>query len=202
MSNSHSGDFEGAGGRRELTPWKVWKMIFFGLFVVLIGLVALSSSIVHKFGPYTGRVVDLENEKPIEGAAVLIVFYTKGPFSVSSYADAVEAVTDKNGEFRIPWQLAITFHPLSSWEPYGYVTIFRPGYGVYPDHDDVTPMFVPNGMIPKKHYVTFKLPELKTKEEQKKNLPGGPPSGEMPKKKVKHFLKLIAEERQAIGLKP
>lgn len=56
-------------------------------------------------GPYEGRVVDAETGKPIEGVVVLGVWYKEAPTvagAVSSYYDARETVTDKNGNFNIP----------------------------------------------------------------------------------------------------
>ena len=57
------------------------------------------------YGPYCGKVVNAETKAPIEGAAILVVFYSSEPStagSTSRYADAFETFTDKNGEFRIP----------------------------------------------------------------------------------------------------
>lgn len=55
-------------------------------------------------GPYEGRVVDAETGQPIEGVVVLGVWYketTTVAGAVSSYYDAKETVTDKNGDFNI-----------------------------------------------------------------------------------------------------
>lgn len=55
-------------------------------------------------GPYEGRVVDAETEKPMEGVVVLGVWYKEASTvagAVSSYYDAAETVTDKNGDFKI-----------------------------------------------------------------------------------------------------
>ncbi len=178
--------------------WKGFKKHPF-LYSVVV-LIVCVTAIVHPFGPYRGKVVDLETGAPIEGAAVLIVFFTETFFSVTSYADAVETVTDEKGEFRIWWRLATTFHPLNKWKPDGYVTIFKPGYGAYPGHDDVSPMFVPNGTIPESQYVTFRLPRLVTVEERKKNMWSVWPCADVSKSKTKYLSELLDEERANIGL--
>lgn len=56
-------------------------------------------------GPYEGRVIDADTGKAIEGVVVLGVWYKEEPTvagAVSSYYDARETLTDKNGEFKIP----------------------------------------------------------------------------------------------------
>jgi hypothetical protein len=183
--------------RKNITRGKVIKYL---IIILFSGLVISTSAIVHVFGPYKGKVVELKTDEPIEGAAVFIVFGTKGPFGAGSYADSVEAVTDEKGEFIIPYQLATTFHPLSKWYPDGRITIFKPGYGAYPGHDDVTPMFMPSGTIPENQYAIFKLPRLETLEERRKNRWGVNPSGAIPKRKYKYLLKLILEEDVNVGL--
>ena len=172
-----------------------------GKYLVLIFFAVLilsTSATVHKFGPYRGKVVDLESGEPLEGAAVLVVFYTETFYAVSSYADAVETVTDEQGEFKIPWRLATTLHPISSWEPYGYATIFKPGYGAYPDHRKALPRFEWGGTIPEKDYVTFKLPKLKSREERRENLWGLLPT--IPKRKMKKLVRLVDQEDNNLGL--
>jgi len=77
------------------------------------------------------KVIDAETKKPIDGAAVLVVFYTKsyGPAgAITHYADAIENDTDKNGEFKFPSHRVTIFRPLQGWDKYGYFTIFKPGY--------------------------------------------------------------------------
>jgi hypothetical protein len=183
--------------RKNITRGKVIKYL---IIILFSGLVISTSAIIHVFGPYKGKIVELKTGEPIEGAAVFIEFWTRGPFAVGAYADSVEVATDERGEFKIPYQLSLTFHPLSKWEPDGHITIFKPGYGAYPGQNDVTPMFVPNGTIPEKQYVIFKLPRLETLEERRKNRWGVNPSGDVPERKYKYLLKLIHEEDANVGL--
>jgi hypothetical protein len=169
-------------------------------FLILLALSVFSGcSITHSYGPYQGKVVDAETKEPIEGAAVLVVFYTQEPGpagSISRYADAVETVTDKNGEFMIPAHRATVFRPLQGWDKYGYFTIFKPGYGCYPDSEGVKPMFVPNGTIPSAKHVTIELPKLKTREARMK-MPSV--NFDIPYEKQSKFIELINKEMESLG---
>lgn len=182
-----------------------WKRLTkYSLLFLLVVFVIFTTAIFHVFGPYEGKVVDLETGEPIEGVAVLILFYTEGwavVDTVSKYAGAVEVVTDSNGEFRIRSQWVFVFHPLSWWDTYGYITIFKPGYGVYPHHDDAGPIFTPSGTIPERQNITFKLLKLKTIEERKKNIVDARPSGAVPDRKAKNLLKLLDEEETNVWSK-
>lgn len=175
------------------------KIIKYTFLVLFIAFVVSITAIAHFYGPYMGKVVDLETGAPIEGAVVLLVFYTESFYAVSAYADAIEILTDSNGEFKIPKFLSLTFHPFSVWESEGYVKIFKPEYGAYPDHDASGPLFIPNGTVPQKKYITIKLPKLKTIKERKELMPSHP---DIPKRKMRYLLKYISEERVNVGLSP
>ncbi|PJA83522.1 MAG: hypothetical protein CO147_01295 [Nitrospirae bacterium CG_4_9_14_3_um_filter_44_28] len=172
--------------------------------LLLIVLTAFTGcAVVHTYGPYYGKVINSETKEPLEGVAVLAVYYTEqhGPAgSVKHYADAQETVTDKNGEFKIPANTATTFRPLQSFEPWAWFAIFKPGYGCYPKHKGVKPMFVPNGTLPDDQYVIIELPKLKTKEERVENQRCEPVL--IPKDKYRRFLNIINYERIDLGLEP
>jgi len=160
-------------------------------------------AITNKYGPYYGKVIDAETKKPIEGAAVLVVFYTEeyGPAgAITHYADAVDTFTDKAGEFKIPAHRVTVLRLLQGWDKYGYFTIFKPGYGCYPHHKDVNPMFVPNGTFPEDQYVKVELPRLKTREERLGNIDCFPVS--IPDDKMKKLIELNNIESINLGLQP
>ena len=178
-------------------------MKFIALLSVLLILLSFSSSCTtsQTYGPYYGKVVDSETKEPIEGAAVLVVFYTSEPGpagSITRYADALETVTDKNGDFSLPAHKVTSTKFLHLLENYGYFTIYKPGYGCYPKHRDAEPMFVPNGTLPEKKFVTVELPRLKTMEERKE---AGTPtvSGSVPYEKQKYLIELMNKEREFLG---
>jgi len=180
------------------------KGLIKSLFIVLLMLCFGSGcALIAHYGEYYGRVVDGETKEPLEGAAVLAVYKTQKPSPggpVSFYLDAQETVTDKNGEFKIPSLTVTTFRMLHRFDAHPQFTIFKPEYGWYPWHKDVKPMFVPNGSLPAKTYVTIELPKLKTKEESIRNTdhhPLGVPDGKMRK-----LIELNNIERTSLGFDP
>jgi hypothetical protein len=78
------------------------KYVTFSVIILFIILNA-GCTITHEFGPFMGKVVDAETGEPIEGAVVLIVFSIESSSlggSVNSFADAIETLTDAQGEFK------------------------------------------------------------------------------------------------------
>ena len=147
--------------------------------LILMAMIALvlaveGCTITQKFGPFYGKVVDAETGDPIQGAVVAVWFQTEsGTFggTVYSVADAVETLTDANGEFRIPPHRINLFRMMASWDDECQVSIFKPGYGAYPGNlktycswKDKHPFF-----IPEKEYVTYYLPKLVTFDEIRQN---------------------------------
>jgi len=172
------------------------------LLILMFFPVSAGGAITKEFGPYYGSVIDTETKEPIEGAAVLVVFYTEeyGPAgAITHYADALETITDKNGEFKFPEHRITLFRPLQGWKKHGYFTIFKPNYGCYPNHKDVKPMFVPNGSLPEDKQVTIKLPKIRTREERIESTHCSPPSY-VPYSKAKKLINLINQENNTLGL--
>jgi hypothetical protein len=176
------------------------------LIVVILVLVfyplTADCAITKEFGPYSGKVIDAESKEPIEGAAVLVVFYTEsyGPAgAIIHYADALETITDKNGEFEFPSHRITLFRPLQGWVKHGYFTIFKPGYGCYPLHRDVKPIFVPNGTLPEDKQVIIELPKLKTRIDRIESTHCSPQSY-VSYSKAKNFIDSINKENKSLGL--
>jgi hypothetical protein len=166
-------------------------------------------TISHTYGPYSGKVIDLETGEPIEGAVVFVQFFTEGMLSpggvVSSFADAVEVLTDSNGEFEIPAQKIKSFKMFSRWAVYESVIIFKPGYGAYPKHPGIVrDLLEENHFLPTGKYVTIKLPQLRSREERKKFLShaGAYDPTIIPYEKQKNILNLYNSERISLGLEP
>ncbi|TAN43510.1 MAG: hypothetical protein EPN25_00680 [Nitrospirae bacterium] len=170
------------------------------VLIILVSLTLCGCTVTKKYGPYSGKVVDSETKQPLEGAAVLIVFHTVSATvggAVFKYADAVETETDKNGEFKVESKRILKTGILQRWDDNGYVTIFKPGYGCYPEHIDSRPLILPSGTIPEKNYVVFELPSLKTKEQREKYLCGRNLAA--PLSKQRHLIRLLNRERRALG---
>lgn len=158
----------------------------------------------HEFGPYKGKVVDLETGEPIEGAVVFIKFFTRVPNvggSTFYAADAVEVLTDRNGEFDIPLRKLTVNKFLHGWENKGQAIIFKPGYGAFPGHPKVS-MDIPGYSIPENKFVVIKLPKLKTINERKENLRNLWIVINIPPEKHAALTRLKEIERAEIGLTP
>jgi hypothetical protein len=164
-------------------------------------------TITHEFGPFMGKVVDAETGDPIAGAAVLIGFYTKGDSVggwVYRFADAVETLTDDKGEFHFSPKRLTLFRTMSIWDKRCRISIFKPGYGAYPNNSETfsVPILTPSRFIPENERITFHLPRLLTLEERMENLynienPAGITNDKMP-----NLQKLESEERVNVGLEP
>jgi hypothetical protein len=160
-------------------------------------------TITHEFGPFAGKVVDAESGRPIEGAAVLIVFSVEtGTLggTVYSFADAVETLTDAKGEFRFPPKRVYLVKGMSNWSDDHQISIFKPGFGAYPGHDRAFSSWEKKHarIIPENEFITYYLPKLKTLEEIKENhnkieIPGSINNDKMP-----NLRRLIDEDSDMI----
>lgn len=161
-------------------------------------------TITHSFGPYFGKVVDAETGEPLEGAVVLIDFntkeYTLGGGTRSSFVDAVEVLTDTNGEFYIPAFRAWVLRFPHRWDPYAHVTIFKPGFGAYPYFKEIEKISFPVWSIPPKHFVIVKLPRLINRDDRLVNL-GNVHAVGIPDRKLNILTRLIQIERNNLGLR-
>lgn len=105
------------------------KLRDFGIAIVLLLLATLAGCcrLYLYDGDYTGRVVDADTGKPIEGVAVLGVWYSIAPTvggAHHSFDDARETVTDANGRFTIPGQGLRVLSCLVAMD----ATVFKSGY--------------------------------------------------------------------------
>lgn len=121
---------------------------------------------------------------------------------VSTYYEAKEAVTDKNGEFVVPRLISLALNPLYYLDEVTHITIFKPGYGYFPEYQ-VSPKGTPIGLVRalKKH-PTIELPRLKTTEERREKALTGPPGTDVPYKKMRDMVKAINKERIYQGFQP
>ncbi len=173
---------------------------------ILWAVLVICCTFCRFYGPFSGKVADAETGQPIRGAVVLIGFYTKSPSvggMVWSFADAVEILTDENGEFQLPLEFVYSFQAFAVWEDDCEVSIFKPSYGAYPMHPKVfcTPNLQNSMVIPEKEYITFHLPRLATRQEREENLmniwsPGGITSDKMT------MLKKLEDEEYAYVFGP
>lgn len=166
--------------------------------LVLVGGLALGACAatgLYSAGPFRGRVVDAETKKPLEGAAVLAVWYKRvygGPGGPKSqFYEAHEVLTDANGEFTIP---------ALDWVGTMFVEgpelrIFKPGYGFFP-RQHVSPRGDLREIL-RGHFVV-ELPRLRTREERLESLAVVP--DRVPLEKMPHLRRLQEEERANLHL--
>lgn len=103
---------------------QLFRMIMIVLFVLLISSYAYG---VRYDGPYKGRVIDADTREPIEGVVVLGIWsreHISPGGAVHTFYDAMETVTDKNGDFEIK---GLGLLVLSNVIPMD-VLIFKAGY--------------------------------------------------------------------------
>jgi hypothetical protein len=165
-------------------------------------------AVTNKFGPYRGKVIDAETQKPIEGAVVFMKCGSLLPTLAGSqyhYIEAKEVLTDSKGEFYIELRVN-TLRPGHAWERPKFI-IFKPGYGIYPVYPgssaDITIKDAPS-FFPENTYVTIMLPPLKIREERLRNLDKiyEHSNDEIPYEKRKNLFTFVKNESVAIGLKP
>ena len=179
--------------------------------------------IYHK-PAFKGKVIDAETKEPIEGAVVVVVYNKStmglGAGTVSSVINVREALTDKEGMFRIPSYTTVV-QPFS-WEISATFIIFKPGYGSFPNYRVSPTMKLSNPGIEqffsenevgkegelleggawwKNFKVTFglvELPKLKTREEREKARMAADIFGaEISAKKLPLLYKASNEERKS-----
>jgi hypothetical protein len=151
---------------------------------------------------FEGKVVDAETKQPVEGAAVLAVYYKVGATiagSVTHAVDAQETLTGPDGQFKIPSKAGTSddYHGKLQCN----LIIFKPGYGVFPDHTLSNAVGENKSWPTPEKYIVYEIPKLKTKEERDKNLNFSISFG-IPDSKKKLFKSLINEERMNLGYSP
>jgi len=170
----------------------VITVLLISFIVVAVGFTGFR--VTKVYGPYSGRVLSSETEKPIAGAVVLAKVYTFHPSfggNVRYYASIYEAETDTDGRFLIPEFIAAKRKKPSWWEISPEFRVFYPGYGVYPFHPKVSSTIT-------KGQWTIKLPPLSDKKERHKNLMSLFLEPEIPNSKITKTLKLIEHEKRQI----
>jgi len=197
--------------RTILKQGRKMKVVCKIIFSVLALLLISGCAITHQYGPYMGQVVDKETNEPLEGAVVFLRIFTEYPTPggpVSVFADALEVMTDKAGEFTIPSHRVWSFRPVSWWDKVAHAIVFKPGYGAFPGHiaSDLSKWkayeYNNNGMPDDEHFTVI-LPKLKTREERAKNVSSNATfTTEIPLKKWQNLFELRNVECNKLGIEP
>jgi len=174
------------------------------ILVVVLAMLFQSGCMyaVRYDGAYQGRIIDEATREPIEGVVVLGVWYKTAPTvagAVSTYYDARETVTDKNGEFKIPGQGLRIMTDLAPME----ILIFKVGY----DYIGLGPWEGLKKSITLSKKVRWEgerpiIPLKKlTMEERKIYFPPSPPH-EAPLYKINLMLREINKNATELGAEP
>lgn len=168
---------------------------------VLIVLVFASPAfaggwIIYHDDPYKGKVVDAETSQPIDGAAVVAIWYVQqsawpaGP--IAKLLNAKEAITDKNGDFVISSMFGFNLWP--GFLDGAHLIVFKPGYKSYDDR-----LRSHEGDI-------IRLLQAKTLKERMESVVYIAACGAIsdglciPERKIPHILKLREKEWKDLGL--
>jgi hypothetical protein len=178
------------------------RIYFILVAIIFLSVLTVGCTITHNFGPFMGKVVDAKTGEPIEGAVVLIGFYTKSGSVggwVGKFADAIETLTDAKGEFHFSSKRIYLLRSNAIWDDRYQITIFKPGYGAYPGNLQAYSSWKKKQsyFIPENKYITYYLPKLNTLEERTKNhykiiTPAG-----ITENKMQNLRKLIDEDNDA-----
>ncbi len=173
----------------------------FLLLAVSIILSQGCSYAIRYDGTYTGKVVDADTREPIEGAVVLGTWYTVAHTvagGVSSYYDARETVTDKNGEFSIA---GMGLRIMSNLAPMDFL-IFKAGYehvGSMPWESLKVDILLSKKIMWDGSKPIIPLKRLTMEDRKKQSGPPDPPS-EAPLKNVILMLREIDKNDKERGL--
>lgn len=188
---------------------KGYLVCFILLVLILFNLSILSIFTAGLFSPmpfrildsFSGKVIDIETKEPIEGAAVLAVYY-KETYTIAGsnswVIDAQETLTDGNGEFEIPFRMR--WFRLYRGSTEGRLIIFKPEYGVFPDHKLSNAIGENKSWPSSGKYIVFEVPKLKTWEERDNNIHFSRPN--INNKLMKEFIKSLNMERGYLGYDP
>lgn len=177
------------------------KLIVFIYFLLFLPACAYP---IRYDGPYEGKVVDAETGQPIEGVVVLGTWDRETPTAGGAFHrfyDAMETVTDKNGEFKIK---GLGLLVMSNVIPMD-VLIFKAGYeyiGLWPWDS-----FKEDEILKKKirwegNKAIIPLKKVTKEDRQKDPLYPPIPPTEAPLNRVKLILKEINKDLVIHGFDP
>jgi hypothetical protein len=171
------------------------------LLVLIVAAVGISQVgwLLYTGGPYRGQIVDAETRQPIGGAVVFFQWdrrtYGSPGGPVTKFLRAREVLTDAQGRFSVSWFVGVSLNPFSVVNRQPVLTILYPGYR--PQGARVTP---PDGR-PFKDPTVVPLRKLQTRK-QRIDYIGGLPPGGVPNAMMPNLIRLMNNERTALGLKP
>lgn len=183
-----------------IKKWILRFIVLFFLFIIFLLMGTCTGGVLSPFpylhlDPFSGKVIDANTKEPIEGAAVLAVYHKEVPGIAGSNTysiDAQEILTDEKGEFNIPETKR--WFVINRGYTEGNLTIFKPGYGVFPDHERSNAIGEKKSWPPPGKYILYEIPKLKSLEERKNNVIW------IPKYMKPLYINTINEELKNLGL--
>jgi hypothetical protein len=178
------------------------KLLLFSFLWLAMGC----GHVLYIDGPYQVKVIDRDSKQPIEGAAVVAVWWQQSPH-VGHYMrdiyDAQDAITDQQGNFTIAGIVGGSVNPLAKIEE-PIFTVFKPGYETYRARR------IPSSTEDGQKILQLGSLALGTRQERIRNLDLLLPvecNSErktrcVPQEKLLNLLELSNIERTRLGLKP
>jgi len=148
----------------------------------------------EKWGPFRGRIVDVETRQGIPGAVVLAIWLEKVPTPIEMHTrfyDAREVVSGPDGSFEIP-RRPPPFFTFRILEP--EFKVFAPGYAE--DRWVVTPSTGQALVDP----TVIEMRRLKTREERLTALSRASPLASVPPEKMCLYIQAQNREARNLGL--
>jgi len=106
------------------------RLILILVIILSFTTSACGSWLIYHKPEFSGKVIDAETKEPLEGAVVVAVYNKTtmglGAGTLSSIINVREALTNKEGSFRIPSYT--TFIQPFSWAYAATFVVFKPGY--------------------------------------------------------------------------
>lgn len=173
----------------------------FGIGATMLLATGCFGHLVYPSEPYRGQVLDAETQQPLAGAVVLAIWYREAPGlgghgPAEDYHDALEVLTDAQGEFTVPAKTHLT--PIGKIREPEFV-IYYPGYGYY-NYFQVHPIGKEITAAYQQRFFHVELRRWKSREEQIRT--GHPWVSRIPRSKMPNLSRLVNNERRELGLEP
>lgn len=185
------------------------------MLILVIGIfrsIAFSADFFRNDHDISGKIVDFDTRRPMEGVVVSAVWFTEQiRLSIEpqrKYYDYFETLTNQDGEFRIPGKGLNIIRNM----PPPTISIFKAGYsilhlqdlGVYFRRDH--PLSDEVKWVEDKAIIPFRKKSLEKRKKYLRSYPAVPFLGMtyagVPSEKVKLFLKELKREYEAVGIRP
>lgn len=173
-------------------------------FLIVTSTTGCFGHLVYPSDTYQGKVIDAETKEPLVGAVVLAIWYREAPGlgghgPVESYHDALEVLTDAQGEFTVPAKTHLTAIGKIR-EP--KLVIYYPGYGFFPSLQAYPQEDKKVRAAYERRFFQVELIKLKTREERMKVIDYPVWISDVPDEKMPNLVRLVNKEVQLLGLQP